>query len=171
MLRSFNTDVAYAIKPGLVSLQGEDGNETQKLYRTYCRAEVARNALVKYSFADYARKWQWNEKDRTAKRRQHTEKKPITAIGIRFSYEMLDNFIGEFATMFWPHSDIKTFTMTASPELMQYTKFYRSTMEFLTTLRWESESIIYAGRQRMAIDAFPPGMPAYTEKDQLVYYV
>mgnify|MGYP004341994191 CR=1 FL=1 len=31
MLRSFNTDVACAIKPGLVSLQGEDGNETQKL--------------------------------------------------------------------------------------------------------------------------------------------
>ena len=119
MLRSFNTDVAYAIKPGLVTMQGEEGNETQKLYRTYCRPVVARSALVECNFAEYARKWQWNEKEKTAKRRLHTEKKPITAIGIRFSYEMLDNYIGEFATMFWPHSDMKTFTMAASPELMQ----------------------------------------------------
>ena len=131
---------------------------------------VTRNALVECNFADYARKWQWNEKEKTAKRRLHTEKKPITAIGIRFSYEMLDNYIGEFATMFWPHSDIKTFTMAASPELMQYTNFYRSSMEFLTSLRWESPTIVYTGRQRMAKKAFPPGLPDYTDADELVYY-
>ena len=83
---------------------------------------------------------------------------------------MLDNFIGEFAIMFWPHSDIKTVTIAASAELMQYTKFYRSTMEFLTSLRWESQTIVYAGRQRMATQAFPPGLPEYSEKDRLVYY-
>ena len=118
MHRSFNTDVVYAIKPGLVSLDGTDGNETQKLYRTYCKQLVLRTVLVKTSFAHYARHWAWSEKDTAAKQRKHTNKKPITAVGIRFSFEMQDNFIGEFATMFFPHSDIKTFAMSTSPELL-----------------------------------------------------
>ena len=118
MTRSFNTDVVYAIKPGLVSEAATDGNETQKLYRTYCQPFVLRTALVKHSFAHYARQWQWDSSSGAAKKRHHTVKKPITAIGIRFSFEMHDNYIGEFATMFFPHSDIKTFTITQTPELM-----------------------------------------------------
>ena len=43
-------------------------------------------------------------------------------------------------------------------------------MEFLTSLRWESPTIVYTGRQRMAKKAFPPGLPDYTNADDLVYY-
>ena len=150
MVRSFSTDVVYAIKPGLVSENDTDGNDTQKLYRTYCKPLVLRTALVKQSFAHYARHWKWDSNSGAAKQRHHTPKKPITAIGIRFSFEMHDNYIGEFATMFFPHSDIKTFTIATTPELLQYTKFYRAVMEYLIGLRWESETTIYLGQQRFS---------------------
>ena len=40
MQRSFNIDVSYAIKPGLVSDDPTLGNESHKLYRHYCRLFV-----------------------------------------------------------------------------------------------------------------------------------
>ena len=170
MHRSFNTDVMYAIKPGLVVETGTDGNDTQKLYRTYCKPLVLRTALVKHSFAHYARHWKWDSSGE-AKKRHHTEKKPITAIGIRFSFEMHDNFIGEFATMFFPHSDMRTFATPQTPELLQYTRFYRAAMDYLLGLRWESETIIYLGPQRFSKDAFPleTHLPSSTATGNLVY--
>ena len=169
MHRSFCTDVIYAVKPGLVKEGASDGNETQKLYRVYCKPMVARTATVTESFADYARQWVWSEPKKQARRRRHTDQKPITAIGIRFSFEMLDNYIGEFATTFFPHSDIKTFTMTQSPQLMEYTQFYRSTMEYLCRLRWESQDIINMGQQRYKRTAFPKGLPDFTAAGRPVF--
>ena len=53
----------------------------------------------------YCRLYQWDEKANTIKERNYASTgKSVCAVGVNFEFELYDNFLGQFATTFFPHN-------------------------------------------------------------------
>ena len=99
MMRSFTKCVLYAPipKPGAAF-----DNDSKKLYEGYLKAHsvVAMLGLVTTNYMDWSRLH--HLQGGAIKKRSDRNKKTI-AMGVRFSFELRDNFLGEFMAMFFPH--------------------------------------------------------------------
>ncbi|CAK0906440.1 unnamed protein product, partial [Prorocentrum cordatum] len=58
------------------------------------------------------------------------------AVGVRYAFEMQDNFIGQFCTMMFPHGAPGTFVppLDSDPELIPFTKHYLKAVKYLRHL-------------------------------------
>jgi len=140
MIRSFYTDALHAIVAQEDTLTAVDPNPSKRLYRHYLGSiGVGTTGLgpyalreVRHTFIDYVRQ---TKRDEQKKRAAPRSREKITAIGISFVFEPLDNFIVQFATTFYPHAHFMAFSHEEE-ELMQYTKHYAGVVAYLTRLTW-----------------------------------
>ena len=111
-------------------------NEPQKLYAQYSLSNQVGGlpipCIVSQSFITYARTHYLA--DGAARKRQKTNGK-TAAIGVRFAFELLDNYIGQYCAMFFPHCLVNTFYVE-SDEISGYARFYYGAMHYLKGLRW-----------------------------------
>jgi len=141
MTRSFYTDVLHPIVPQEDTLTAVDPNPSKRLYRHFLGSiGVGTTGLgpyalreVQQTFIHYVRRNKWDEQKKRVGPRSRDK---ITAIGINFAFELLDNFIVQFATTFFPHTHFMAFTHEEEEELMQYTKHYAGVVAYLTRLKW-----------------------------------
>ena len=111
MVRSFRTDTIYA--PGPTCL--DDANNSMKLYAAYRATEDSLSPCKSIAFIDYARTRQVVNgavKLRPTTGGGHNTGKSTTAVGVRFGYEMHDQYIFHFCAMFFPHYHREAFMST-----------------------------------------------------------
>jgi len=166
MMRSFTKAVLYAPipKPDAVF-----DNDSKKLYEGYLKAHsaVAMVGLVMTNYMDWSRVHLLQAG--TIKKRSDRNKQLI-AMGVRFSFELRDNYLGEFMAMFFPHRDLGAFCYEG-PEVIEYTKFYSGAMNYLKELRYaynaSTQSMYVAGAKgaMYALAAFPMPLPEATPED------
>ena len=118
---------------------------------------VAVYALRSLSFLDWLRKYK-KEPDRLRRRQDRC----TLAIGVRFVYELMDLFIGQYAGMFLPHYEQGCFESTGD-DIMEYTSFFVGTMTYLQELRWGgtvdgSQTVRYRSGY-LDVSAFPAPLP------------
>ena len=58
------------------------------------------------------------------------------AVGVRYAFEMQDNFIGQFCTMMFPHVDACTFKPPPDSQLICFTEYYLRAVQYLRHLAW-----------------------------------
>ena len=134
-------------------------NESQRFYGTYVACNqvggLPTPAIVDRNFLSYARSYYF--KDGVAKKRVKTEDKTV-AIGARFCFELLDNFIGQFCTLFFPHCSADAFHVQ-SDEIVGHTRCYYAAMAYLKNLRWafngDKPFLTDGCGASYAVDAFP----------------
>jgi hypothetical protein len=119
MIHSFLTDCLHAPVPDPTK---EDTNLSRKLYTCYLQRTTMLEAyatglnLINLTFIEFARLYRLGEaadgkykiKPRITGRGKHATKS-TTAIGIRFAWDLLDIFIGQFCAMFFVHSNPSEF--------------------------------------------------------------
>jgi len=117
MIRTFQTDTLCPIIPGRVDIYADKATRHHRLYAAYLD-HGAKNATItgglitgehnatsiqKMAFIHYCRSYQWDGPKKRAKLRTYeTTDKEITAVGVKFEFELYDNFIGQFAITFFP---------------------------------------------------------------------
>ena len=89
-------------------------------------------------------------------------------MGVKFDFELLDNFIGQFAVTFFPHCyetafmiplDRGAFLGTEWARL-EYTKHFVGVLSYLQRLRWSIRTDRVRGEAEwMAQNSFPVGFP------------
>ena len=92
MVRSFRTDTIYAPGPTC----SDDANNSMKLYAAYRATEDSLFPLKSIAFIDYVRTHQvvaGSVKLRPTTGGGHNTGKTTTAVGVRFGYEMHDQYI------------------------------------------------------------------------------
>ena len=84
------------------------------------------------------------------------------AIGVRFVYELMDLFIGQYAGMFLPHYEQGCFE-SQGEDIMEYTSFFVGTMTYLQELRWggmvDGMQTVRYGSGYLDAAAFPAPLP------------
>ena len=157
MRRSFVIDALYApIQKVDMDLSG---NVSSKLYHHYLQHDGP--AMVTRSFLQWSRDWTIRDGKKTRRAKQFGKK---TAIGVRFCFELQDNYICQFCTMFFPHNKPTEFLLEGAA-VMDYTKYFVGAMRYLRSLTWfyepESARFTVAGRggERYLCDAFPGKLP------------
>ena len=98
MVRSFRTDTIYAPGPTCP----DDANNSMKLYAAY-RATEDLFHCKSIAFIDYVRTHEIKNgvvKLRPTTGGGHNTGKSTTAVGVRFGYEMHDQYIFDFCAMF-----------------------------------------------------------------------
>ena len=110
MMRSFRVDTIYAPGPTCP----DDANNSMKLYAAYRQSERAAGLfpLKPIAFIDYVRSHEIQNgcvKLRPITGGGHNTGKSTTAVGVRFGYEMHDQYINHFCAMFPPHFHSETF--------------------------------------------------------------
>ena len=162
MQRSFYHDVLYA--PIQRSALDLDRNVSLRLYGTYLKSVCVGGCalgVVKQNFLQYVRMWRYDggPAGRVARRSDK-----MTAVGVRFSFELQDNFIGQYCAMFFPHTSPEEF-LAQGQEVLEYTKFFVGAMIYLSGLRWyldeDSDSLLVVGRNgaKYALASFPRDLP------------
>ena len=58
------------------------------------------------------------------------------AVGVRFCYELLDNYIGQCCTTFFPHARRDAFAVLSEDVQFDYTKHYLGALRYLRKLKW-----------------------------------
>ena len=113
MHRSFRVDTIYAPGPTCP----DDANNSMKLYAKYRGTERAGDMFPckSIAFIDYVRTHEL--KNGSVKLRPitgggHNTGKSTTAVGVRFGYEMHDQYIFHFCAMFFPHYHREAFIST-----------------------------------------------------------
>ena len=81
-------------------------------------------------FLDWCRKWKLDGEKITLRNQAET-----TAIGVRFSFELLDIYICQFCVMFFPRCKLNSF-MSADELVLEYTKYSFGAVRFLEGLTW-----------------------------------
>ena len=116
MMRTFLIDTLCAIIPGKVDLDSDNATRHHQMYKAYLQRGNTHEKLVavgiknvhgtqSQSFLQYCRHWRWDDKTRKPKWRSYaTTKCRNCAVGVKFEFELYDNFIGQFATTFFPHT-------------------------------------------------------------------
>ena len=138
--RTFGVVNAYAIIPG----KSDDGdNDTKRLYKKYLlRAADVQNPVNPIpkpfgSFLSYLRTYKLSEdRSKVIERRGRGELSRV-AVGVRYAFEMQDNFIGQFCTMMFPHGDAGTFAPLPEfedSELIPFTRHYLKAVKYLQHL-------------------------------------
>ncbi len=144
-------------------------NESKKLYEGYLKAQsaVAMIALVTTNYMDWAR---LHRLEGGAIKKRSDRNKQTIAMGVRFSFEMRDNYLGEFMAMFFPHCAQDAFCYDG-PEVIEYTRFYCGAMNYLRSLRWahdsRTQSIYVCGAKgaKHSLAAFPIPLPTASAED------
>ena len=93
----------------------------------------------------------------------------MVAIGVRFCFELLDNYVGQFCAMFLPHCYADAF-FVESENIIGYTRFYHGAMRYFQSLRWETntEDAMYITGDKgskFSLSAFPVGLPLAAAAD------
>ena len=132
-----------------------DQNASTRSYREYLQHYVTDGTqilVVQKSFLAYAR---GKSKGRGGRCR---------AIGIRFAYEMQDRYIGQYATVFYPHCRADSFIDASGRLPIDYTRHFVGVMCFLEQLRYgasdtsDGRNLCYRG-DSIAAHAFPHPLP------------
>ena len=167
MRRSFGIDPLYAPVPRAdIDLEQ---NTSLRLYGHYLKHWVPNGnvpmLLVNKNLLQWARTWRLY--DDVLKKRSDTGK--TVAIGLRFSFELLDLYVGQFCSVFYPHCFSNTFVL-AEAEILQYTKFFVAAMRYLQGLHWGVTLSIVQGRRgsHYSASAFPLPLPT-GESGSLVF--
>ena len=91
--------------------------------------------------------------------------KKVCAVGVKFEFELYDNFIGQFATTFFPHCDVDAFCRPMNfgafkgvewAEL-NYTKHFVSVLSYLMSLTCDAldASTLWCGDCKLSVASFP----------------
>ena len=91
--------------------------------------------------------------------------KKVCAVGVKFEFELYDNFIGQFATTFFPHCDVDAFCRPMNfgafkgvewAEL-NYTKHFVGVLSYLMTLTCDAldASTLWCGDCKLSAASFP----------------
>ena len=91
------------------------------------------------SFLRYIREHQLGKKDGRLQRRAGVGYKR-TAVGVRYAYEMLDLYIGQYCSMMFPHLNQDTFVYPFAEKVVNFTKFYLSALSYLRHLVYRTPS-------------------------------
>jgi len=99
-------------------------------------------------------------------------------VGVKFEFELYDNFIGQFATTFFPHSRESAFLMPLDRGAfkgtqwvsLEYTKHFVGVLSYLLRLRWSIRSDLLLGDSEwLAVESFPyqgfPKRPDQVNRD------
>jgi len=77
-------------------------------------------------------------------------------MGIRFCFELLDNFIGQFVSVFFPHAFLDTFIPTVpSEQVLKYVQHYTGAIEFLCNLRMGDPGLVCHRGHLLSLQEFP----------------
>ena len=100
----------------------------------------------------------WRLYDDVLKKRSGSGK--TVAIGLRISFELLDLYVGQFCSVFYPHCFANTFVLEEA-EILQYTKFFVAAMRYLEGLQWGAALSCVQGRRgsHYSASAFPLPLP------------
>ena len=128
MINSYEVDVMYAPIP---SATRDATNKTLKLYHN----GYLKQMFIQTNFLDYCRLYRLTDKDAVEHRNARNK---TLSIGVRFSFELLDIFIGQFATVFFPHGRRTAFLDKPNGmDVLQYTGHFIGVQEFLFSLVYE----------------------------------
>jgi len=169
MVRSFYKDKVFAIVP---KPSDTTSNESKALYRAYLasnrQGDVAMVGVIKHNFMQYARLWSWE--GGAVKRRKLPEGK-LYAIGVRFVFELLDNYIGQYCSTFFPHTHEEVFYYD-NEDVIAYTRYYYGAMQYLKALRYGydletlTSYVIGPKGASFGLGAFPGLFPAGQQQQQ-----
>ena len=121
MVRSFQAATLVAPIPGPVHEKTSLTQQSQVLYEAYLRSRCGTSFL---SLLQVPRGWEGRSRVllREGGRGFHTGKNTL-AVGVRFRYELLDLYHGEFASIFFPHATRMAFYQDAP--LVTKSRFFR----------------------------------------------
>ena len=126
------------------------------------------------SFLQYCRTHRWDDKSGKSKERTYvTTKCRNTAVGVKFEFELYDNFIGQFASTFFPHVSHMNFLEPIDRGSfrgiawsgLEYTKHFVGVLCYLMRLQWLPDQRDDVGLppltgkdktpRKLSIEAFP----------------
>ena len=134
-------------------------NKTLKLYHD----GYLKQMFVQTNFLDYCRLHRLNDNDTIELRKARTK---TLSIGVRFSFELLGNFIGQFASVFFPHARRTAFLDKPDGiQVLQYTANFIGVQEFLFSLVYENDARTHVSNKGMLLPAkgFPRALPQNAE--------
>ena len=112
---------------------------------------------ISYSFMEWCRKHTLRQDGPRLRSTGRT-----LAIGVRFAFELLDLFIGQYAAVCLPHCEQGCFEAKGA-EVMEYTAFFVGVMNYLEQLTWGMEEdgdwTVRHGSWHISIGAFPAPLP------------
>ncbi|CAK0897525.1 unnamed protein product, partial [Prorocentrum cordatum] len=131
--RTFAVVNACAIIPGR---RDPGDNDTKRLHEHYVARLVVSGELdFRGSFLSYIRTYAWKDAKTVTKRRGRGQD-CLVAVGVRYAFEMQDNFIGQFCTMMFPHRDSATFLPPSETEVIAFTAYCLRALQYLRHLAW-----------------------------------
>ena len=119
------------------------------------------------NFLEYSRLYRLQDGGAVVKRGHRTKN---LCIGVRFAFELMDVFIGQFASVFFPHGRRTSFLRKPDGmEILEYTGHFIGVQEFLYGLLYSSEARDYVTSDGMflAAKAFPRALPQNAENLQV----
>ena len=168
MQRSFMREHVFAVGP-----DGHEAlakNRSILLYDTYLAHKLEGDPkIVRMPFIEYARIAQLSEdkKKGTARNFAAGPRRGCTvAVGIRYKYELLDLYLGQFSASQFPHRKSSVFVSpnVADGWRLDYTKEYLGTCQYLRNLKYTSNEwymglpVVQCGdddEEQYALCAFP----------------
>ena len=180
MVRSFQATTLVAPIPGTLDSRVRATQRSQVLYEAYLAARTGG------SFLGYCRTHTIGKRGVTARTHGlgHAAGKDTMAVGVRFHFELLDLYHGEWASVFLPHGSRMAF-YEPKPRI-EYTRFFSGLMAYFLGLCYRPDSdaqevladdIYLAGNpfgKRVAkVKDFPGKLPALpmSAATALTYYV
>ena len=158
MIRTFQTDTLCPVIPGRVDIYADKATRHHRLYAAYLQRGVDNAATITFipggqnaksiqedAFIHYCRVFQWDSANKRAKARTYDNtEKEITAVGVKFEFELYDNFIGQFALTFFPHADQQDLLSPYDHGkfegtkwiALEYTKHFVGVLSYLLRLTW-----------------------------------
>ena len=127
MIRSFHVEpvVTSTPKRGNAIEHTDSGRQYLAYLRHWCGVGSMPLRVVSLSFMSWLRRYSTGPKGVRARPSGYT-----LAIGVRFAFEMLDVFVGQYAAIFLPHYEQGCFE-AAGEDIMQYTAFFVGVLRYL----------------------------------------
>ena len=124
MIRSFQVEPLVAPTPnrGRTMAHTEGGRQYQAYLKHWCGESVMSLRVVSLSFINWKRKYTHG-----ATGLRERDAKCTVAIGMRFVFELLDIFIGQYVAIFLPHYEQGCFEKTGDGG-MEYSAFFVGVM-------------------------------------------
>ena len=149
MVRSFQATTLVAPIPGPVHQKISEHQKSQMLSAAYL--EVRSGGC----FLDYARTHLIGKDGKVKQRlfgQGHAAGKETMAVGVKFHYEMLDIYHGEYGCVFLPHASRSALYPEKAP--CEYTRFYCGVLEYLMSLTYSAGT---DDRELLADPIYDPG--------------
>ena len=134
MVRSFQATTLVAPIPGPLHSRVRSTQSSQVLYEAYLDGRGGGSLL------NYCRTHIIGKAGVTTRTKGsgHAAGKDTMAVGVRFHYELLDLYHGEWATVFLPHASRMAF-YEQNPRI-EYSRFYAGLMTYLLGLTYRPDS-------------------------------